>query len=106
MRAKRKSDKPFTVNLCAVCEEYHVVAVAPGDATRTIRYCRDCIQHTLGWVQFTEEQRTKLLAVYDGIAALPGMDKLLAKYRAIPAEAKKAVSIGESVRRAMTGGQP
>lgn len=97
----KKPDKPFTVGLCSVCDQYHVVAIAPGEPTRTIRYCRDCIQQTLGWVQMTEEQRSKLLSIYDGITKLPGMDRVLEKYRAIPEETRKAIAIGESRRRLM-----
>lgn len=96
-RKAPKSTDGFKVNQCSMCEEFTLTVGQ--QKIGGVRFCRDCFRHTLAWVQFSEEQRAKLLSVFGQIEAQPHVQALLAAAAKIPAELKKANSIGESRRR-------
>lgn len=97
--AKRKqvSTDGFNVNQCSMCDEFTLTVGQ--QKIGGVRFCRYCFRHTLAWVQFSDEQRKNLLSVFDQIAAQSHVQVLLTEAAKIPAELKKANSIGESRRR-------
>lgn len=96
-KRKKKPAKPFGINQCSVCD---VVTITVGtQKIGGIRYCRDCVKLTLGWVQFSESEREGLMKFFDDVAAQPGVQKALDAAAAIPEETRKAAAIGESRRR-------
>jgi hypothetical protein len=66
-----------------------------------VRYCQDCLTHTLGWFQMGDEGREKVTAMFDRLTAQPVVQTALEAGKQITAEEKKAHAIGESKRRLM-----
>lgn len=95
--AKAKRKDGFAVGFCSVCEN---PAVTLGQQhLGGVRYCAECIRHTLAWVQWSEEERTHLTAAFATIGDLPKVKKQLEEANKTTPEQRKANAVGESRRR-------
>lgn len=98
MPAEKKPQSPFGVNQCSLCDEFRSTF---GDQKHGgVRYCRECVAHTFGWSQIRRDGAdARVLAAWGAFDALPAVVRLVEAARAVPAEFKKAHSIGEATRR-------
>lgn len=97
--AKKKHG--FQVNVCSVCDDFKLTV---GEQSHGgVRYCRDCIKHTLAWVQFGEEGQAVVQTNFDKQAERPAIKKALADVGNLNEEERKNyaknVGIGESIYR-------
>jgi len=95
--AKKASEGSLKVNQCSVCDE---VTLTVGQQRHGgVRYCRECIKHTLAWVQLSVVQRDSLMQRFDETAKRPAAAKALALAGNISEDHRKAYAIGESRKR-------
>lgn len=94
---KKKTTDGFGVAQCSLCDEFTLTIGQ--QRIGGVRYCRDCIRNTLGWLQLGADGQKELKAAFTRVAALPNTQKLLALAAKIPDEIKKSSAIGESRRR-------
>lgn len=103
MSKKRKPLIPeqtgFKVNACSLCEG--IKLTAGNQAMGGVRYCAECLTHTLGWFQMDDAGREKIRAHFAMLEAQPAVQTALAAAATITDEERKAISIGESRRRLM-----
>lgn len=95
----RKQPKPFAVSLCSVCDEARLTFGDP--KLGGVRYCRECLQTTLGWIQMTEHQQTLVLSLLDRLGATDEVKAQLELVSSISPELRHDLAIGESRRRLM-----
>jgi hypothetical protein len=89
----------FRVNQCSVCEQY--VLTVGQQNHGGVRYCKDCIRHTLAWVQLSEDKRSNLMTKFNELEAMPVVKTALEAGKSMTADELKAIAIGESKRRLM-----
>jgi hypothetical protein len=100
MAAKRRKDGTgFRVAQCSVCE--HFKLTVGEQRAGGVRYCEDCLAHTLTWHQMDQTRREKVRARFAALATQPVVQTALEAGKAITPEERKAHAIGESRRRLM-----
>lgn len=93
-----KPEMKFGVSVCSVCEQ---VRLSVGSHKHGgIRYCEECIKHTLGWIQVGEAGQKNLIKYFDMLGKVPTIKKLIEKKsKDISPELAKDIAYGESVKR-------
>ena len=89
----------FGPNSCSLCKE--AVLTFGEQKWGGIRYCQGCIKETFGWVQLSAEQRDTMMALFAAAAAMPRMQKALAKNSELTPELLDSIAVGEASRRVM-----
>ena len=89
----------FDVLQCSICDEFKVVL--GNRRMGGIRWCRDCIKLSFGWVQFSEDQREALMNAFDRVESEPSAKKLVDVAAKVPSSLKQANSIGEARLRVL-----
>jgi len=96
-KGRGSTGKIFGINQCSLCDAFALTVGT--QAHGGVRYCRDCVKHTLGWVQLDDMQRVGLMNRFDEAEKQPGVSVVLKAAAAIPDEHRKAHAIGESKKR-------
>lgn len=97
MRSKKQQPFKFGVNPCSLCEKMDLTIGQ--QSFGGIRYCQDCLKLTLGWVQLSEDNRNKIITLFDKFRQNDKVKVLLEDAKKITPEELKSLSIGESKNR-------
>jgi len=96
-KGRKRFPEGVAIGICSLCERPD--ATFGQQYVGGIRWCRECIKHSLGWVQFSPEDRVKVMGMMDECASADG--SLLRECQAFPPEHWHNYAIGESRRRLM-----
>lgn len=92
--SRKKRKEGFGVGQCSLCEHY---ALTLGQQDHGgIRWCRECFRSSLAYVQLTDEQRTRIMNIWQGTEQDPRIQALLEQAKSVTPDQRKANSIGES----------
>lgn len=98
MTAKKQPTMKFAVSVCSVCEK---VVLCLGDQRHGgIRYCINCLTHTLGWFQMSADGQEKIRTAFAEAESSPRIKKQHKQSSSISDELAHSVAVGEARRRA------
>ena len=94
-KGRKKFPEGVAIGVCSLCEKPDATfgQQYPGG----IRWCRQCIRQSLGWVQFSADQRTQVMGLLNQCAA--DDRQLLEECQTMPPEHWHNHALGESRRR-------